>query len=168
MTLPPDIAAAPTPTQRFYKSLLRKGNTPRFAEMLALRKGPHLNTDTSFMAGRGTLADQLGKDTANVVKRAREQGYNPSANDVYFPTAARRAGDPAAFVKQHDARSALGRANENIRQRQRREAEKPPVRLAPDIVEGEVTRRIADDPALAVKDRQELREAVIEECGWND
>lgn len=84
------------------------------AEIFAIRQGPNLNTDTTFLAGVGTLRDQFGNENElnRVVKAARKQGYEPKASDYYDSGLANRCGDPLAFVPSSDPKSHIRRVCE--------------------------------------------------------
>lgn len=136
---------------------------------------PVIRTESTFAAGYGTLADQLGDgDRLKVVtRRAREHGYTPNASDVYMPTLARFAGDPKAFfrgdvaadMKRHAEQT--GRGLEGRIEVKAREPEGPPkkCRLAPHIVERIRREKIAENPDLARTDQQELRASIVDKHG---
>jgi len=91
------------------------GESHRLAEMLALRRGPTLATDTTFLRGAGTLRDQFGGNDGElnrVVKAAKEQGYTPKATDFYEPSLANQCGDPAAFIPHDDPKNYVRRLAE--------------------------------------------------------
>ncbi len=133
---------------------------------------PHLDTDTVFMAGHGTLADQLGGDdeAARVATAAKKQGYTPGYNDVYCPTMASKVGDPAAFITPGDGKqhirdlcekrgmSCYGRVEHKPSER----PPKPKVRLSEKFIRRRTKELIKQDPGLASKPKQELREQLIE------
>ena len=98
----PNISDDPR-VQAFYAQMRTAGESHNLAEMLALREGPHLSTDTRFMAGSKTLRDQFpSEDELNrVVKLAKAQGYTPKSTDFYDGNLATKCGDPAAFIP-HD------------------------------------------------------------------
>jgi len=60
--LPYDIEQARPEVQEFYRKLIYNGESPRLAEMLALRSAPRCMTDDVFFGGQ-TLASQFGTDT---------------------------------------------------------------------------------------------------------
>lgn len=87
----------------------KSGKKNGIKEILDSGEFPGLQTDDEFMAGRGTLQDQLGEQTNDIVAAARRQGYEPSRNDVYLPALAERPGDPSAFVRHDSARGEIRR-----------------------------------------------------------
>lgn len=88
---------------------MKSGKRGGIKEILESKSFPGLQTDDEFMGNRGTLRDQLKDQTEDVVKAARRQGYEPSRNDVYLPSLARRPGDPEAFVRHDSARGTIKR-----------------------------------------------------------
>lgn len=72
---------------------------------------PGLNTDTTFLANRGTLDSQFeDKDLLDVtVKAAMKRGYKPKPTDVYLSGLADGVGDPAAFVNGNDAKGHIAK-----------------------------------------------------------
>lgn len=174
--MPHDIATAHSAVQSHYLDLLRRGNSPMLAEMLALRRAPGAKTDREFLAGRGTLADQIG-DSAQlqaIVAAAKRQGYTPGANDVYDPGLARRMGDPEAFIPAHDARGhvrrvceARGWAAHGMVEVKGRQPDQEPenCRLAPDLIEERMRHMVADNPELACTDKAELAAEIVEKHG---
>lgn len=70
------------------------------------RQFPGLNTDTTFLANRGTLESQFDDehDLQAVVQAAKKKGYKPKHTDVYLSSLAREPGDPQAFVNGGDAK----------------------------------------------------------------
>jgi hypothetical protein len=174
--MPHDIAIAHPSVQARYLTLLRNGNSPQFAEMLALRQAPASKTDREFLAGRGMLADQIGcpHQLNDIVGAAQAHGYTPGANDVYDPGLARFMGDPEAFIPPQDARGhvkrvceARGWAAHGMVEVKHRQPEKEPenCRLAPDLIEERMRHMIADNPDLARKDKAELAAEIVEKHG---
>lgn len=79
-------------------------------DMCASGKAPCLFTDTSFHAGRGTLLQQMDGDEIYcdyLVKKAKEQGYTPGANDIYIGQMADKDGHPDAWLKPGEGRAEL-------------------------------------------------------------
>jgi len=79
-----------------------KDDPSRLADMVKTGVGPALNTDATFLQGRGKLRDQFGGDDEafiETVREARRNGYEPQENDFYVESIADRVGDPRAFVK---------------------------------------------------------------------
>lgn len=67
---------------------------------------PRLNTDTTFLANRGTLDQQIEDPIVldRVIKGAKKQGYTPKPNDVYLSGLADYPGDRKAFISGNDAK----------------------------------------------------------------
>lgn len=109
------VISADLGVQAFYVACRQQGESHNAAEMFATRRGPNLSTDTTFLAGVGTLRSQFDDkdDELNrVVKAAREQGYEPKASDYYNPSLANRCGDPLAFVSSSDPKGHIRRVCE--------------------------------------------------------
>lgn len=64
------------------------------------RSFPGLNTDTTFLANRGTLDKQFEDKEAldRVVAKSMAMGFKPNPNSVYLSTLAECEGDPKAYV----------------------------------------------------------------------
>lgn len=69
-------------------------------EAVEARQFPGLNTDTSFLANRGTLEAQFADKEAlkQTVEGAQRAGYKPKPSDVYLSSLAQFPGDPQAWV----------------------------------------------------------------------
>jgi hypothetical protein len=145
----------------------------RLQDMFVSRRGPKL---TALFASHGkvrTLADQFPNEKAlnMLVKEARKQGYNPSPNDVYYPSIASRRGDPKAFISHasggkariRDACIANGLDCEGIVNVQApRKDPKPDIPLAADLVKEAVFKMVLENPSLKRKPLRELQEAAID------
>ena len=132
-----------------------------------------VQTDSTFVAGAGTLLDQCGgneRDLRTLVNAARAQGYNPSPNDYYQPSLATSTGDPLAFVPQSGGRAHIKKV---CRERMQdchgaveyKAPERPPrpkKPLAEKIVDRLVNREITRNPSLKSRPVGELREKIIE------
>lgn len=185
LDLPFAIADASREVQQRYIALIEKGNSPLFAEMLALRRAPGARTDREFFADRGKLGDQFVSEKVCdfYVNEARKNGYNPNPNDVYESSVARFPGDPRAFISPSggrgqaaDALEAQGfevsnRLGDGLVSVRSRPGEAAPIEtphLAPDLIDEMIENRIAANPDLARADRRELVEAVTYEHGYSD
>lgn len=185
LDLPFAIADASPEVQQRYVDLIEKGNSPLFAEMLALRLAPGARTDREYFADRGKLGDQFVSEKVCdfYVGEARKHGYNPNPNDVYDSAVARFAGDPRAFIspgggrgQAADALEAQGfevsnRLGDGLVSVRSRPGEAAPIEtphLAPDLIDEMIENRIAANPDLARADRRELVEAVTYEHGYSD
>jgi len=86
--------------QALYVECRQQGTSHNLAEMFALKRAPHLDTDTTFLKGIKPLGDQFTNDNEckRVIKEAKKLGYTPRTSDYYCPGIANKCGDPAAFV----------------------------------------------------------------------
>lgn len=185
LDLPFSIASASPEVQQRYIELLDKGNSPLFAEMLALRCAPGARTDREYFADRGKLGDQFVSEKVCdfYVSEARKHGYEPNPNDVYDSAVARFPGDPRAFISPSggrgqaaDALEAQGyevsnRLGDGLVSVRSRPGEAAPIEtphLAPDLIDEMIEARIQANPDLARADRRELVEAVVHEHGYSD
>jgi hypothetical protein len=158
-----------------YAEAIAKGNKPGFAEMLAMQEAPAGQTESTFLANFGKLADQFDNDDRYVntlVEAARANGYNPSPNDVYMPTIANKMGDPRAFIKSRgeakkvaeERGSALtinGKTEVEHRQPEDDPFDSAP-KLAENLIAPEVVKAQAANPKLSAG---EAREMVIDKHG---
>lgn len=134
---------------------------------------PVLVTDTSFMAGQGTLLQQCegdDKEADRIAKAAKKQGYNPGVNDVYVATIANSTGDPAAFIPPGSGR---GHVKDLCRRRgtscngrvEYTAPKRPPVKkkkLSEKFIRERSRALIHQRPELAHKPAGELRQQLIE------
>lgn len=154
--------------EEFLSSSTRDG----IREILESGEFPGLQTDDEFMSRRGTLADQLGPQTEDVVRAAKRHGYTPNYTDVYLPAAARFPGDPEAFVRHDSARGKLKKTFEDrgwecdgsVRTRGREAAPKE-VMLADDIIAEEASKIRRLDKAASLVPDKELRQHIIDKYG---
>lgn len=175
--LPRDIEKSSDAVKAHYFRMITAGESPRMAEMLALRRAPHMATDSDYFSSYGTLADQFEgrEDELNlIVSAAKRKGYTPNINDVYEPSLANSIGDPAAFISPSGGRGQIRKvANERrvnvhgaVETSFAPEEPPPAVRMCPKLVEKYVNERIKENPDLAHKDRNELREQVIDKHAY--
>lgn len=70
------------------------------ASAIEQRAFPGLNTDTTFLANRGTLDKQFEDKEAldRVVAKSMAMGFKPNPNSVYLSSLAECEGDPKAYV----------------------------------------------------------------------
>jgi len=151
------------------------------------RQFPHrfaLVTDTTRTAGRGTLMEQFSgneEQVGDLVRAARQNGYEPGINDIYEPGLANRPGDPAAFIKSGDyehhvrkvctARGTGCNGPVKVKTPEPAEPTKKP-RLSPKIVDRHAKRALAHSPELRAKLKSkgkhgihELRESIVDKHG---
>ena len=163
-----------------YAQLRMNGSAHSFAEMIALQKGPGLDTDDIFFSGQGTLYDQFGseKHLQKFVKNAKANGYTPSPNDVYYPGLARFQGDPEAFVSRSQGRSYIKKLCERrgwaceggVKVEHRQPGDDPLskencVALGEDIIRDRAAVMHMEKPETRRMDRTELRKKIIQEHG---
>jgi hypothetical protein len=139
---------------------------------MRLFPAPHLQTDTTFFRGAGTLLDQCGGDDREAERIARaaiRQGYKPSPNDLYLPTLAQRPGDPGAFIQREGGRGQIRRFCEETGiscqgmvevQAPQRELPKPK-KLHERTIRRYMRKALEKDPSLAAK-KSELRQQIIQ------
>ena len=163
--------------QKRYRQMLRRGESPRLAEMLACQQAPKANTDVEFFQGHGTLAKQFEGDELNLgklVKAAKAKGYTPNPNDIYMRGLANDFGDPLAFVPATGGRGHVKKVCESrnwgcdgaVKVKQRDITPTPDVPLAPDLVEQGVKQIIAAEPDIVRKaDKKELRAEAVKRFG---
>lgn len=137
--------------QQHYEESRAAGSSHRLAEMLALRQGPALSTDTRFAAGFS--ADPYEGMTEPMKQlcaaKARAVGVSPEGKH-YNPFLARFLGDPQALIS---GRGDLRRVAEKrgiglisgpvkVKPAERPPEKIQPYRVADDIVNREVDRAI--------------------------
>lgn len=120
LQIPYDVQFAGPEVIAHFLSMVQAGESPRFAEMLALQKAPAANTDREFFSGRNTLGQQFDGDDrglATVLRAAKRHGFTPSRNDIYEPGLCRPEvgqGDPQAFISSSDGRGEVKRRVERL------------------------------------------------------
>ena len=97
----PTISEDPA-VQRRYVACRQAGSSHRLSEMLALRRGPALNTDTRWLAGHVNGSQFAGSPREEAIggyyqQVARAHGLS-TAGKVYKTQLARFPGDPQAWV----------------------------------------------------------------------
>lgn len=132
--------------QAFYEGMRAAGERHNTAEMCALRRGPRLDTDTSFLAAFDThrcpfAENDIGQQQRETYRReARKAGVNPEGK-AYISQLEEYPGDPAAWVgsKADIARVCRERGwgcrgAVNVAAPQHEVAHQP-YRVAPDIID---------------------------------
>lgn len=140
-----------------------------------------LRTETQYAATYGTLLDQYDGNEGYVnalCEAAERQGYRPNASDVHQPGLADSFGDPQSFLPADQVKSRTKAlcAQRGVGSEGRIEIPTPepteppskPVKMAADLVETKRRNMIRQDPGLAAKDQNDLREAIISKHGWPD
>ena len=143
----------------------RKGaDKSKLKDTLRSRKFPSLNSDTTFMANRGTLADQLGDDVGLVTSEAKKRGYTPNYTDTYLPSLADFPGDPKAFVRQDGARGHVRKVCEDQGWEcdgsvtvKPRETEEVDTGLADELVIDSFLEASKKDPKMKFASKEEIR-----------
>ena len=112
MELPIGMMDARPDQIRAFTKMVAAGESPRLAEMLALRKGPALDTDTVHFAGMGMshLQKCVGPAQAEkVANQARAAGIPINDSWVYNGSVAdeRGGGDPDAWVGPGDGKDKI-------------------------------------------------------------
>jgi len=102
MDQPPHVVAA-------FRRMVAEGQSPRLAEMLAVRKGPCLSTDVTFTEGLtlDRIAKQAGQPyVEKIMKQAKAAGITVNGNSFYNGTIAdeRQGGDPGAWLLAGDGK----------------------------------------------------------------
>lgn len=156
--LPPEIRSAPMAVQEHYISMVRSGQTERFALMCALQQAPGTRgTDRALMQGRYAgewMGEMHGPLARRMVREAREAGINISGK-FYMGGLADKRGhrDPAAWI---DSVADIKKVAEARRLHVQgivdytppeRETKKS-VDIAPDILREQVRREMAADRKL--------------------
>lgn len=105
--LPYDIALASREVQDHYRKLIAAGQTPRFAEMVALQQAPGVHgTNDSWMAGRKNAEwlDDMPKRTAKwLLREAKQAGIATEGRYYMGGIADSRAHlDPEAWVADRE------------------------------------------------------------------
>lgn len=161
-----------------YFAMIREGEYPRGAHMLALQSPPRTkNTDRTFCEGQQQKMERMGPGNRRKMQAlAKKAGINTDGK--YYIGGPFKYSDPRAWVtSQQDAIEAIksikgsstGTVNCDYTEKQRDPAKKVP--LAPDIVRRFVRKRLKADPALAEKCRKnhkklrEVQEAVVSKHG---
>ena len=157
--------------QEEYRLLRLQGTSHNLAAMFALQAPPQSKSDREFlMAHSNQFADQprIGDMYA---KKSAECGFTDVKGKVYLRSLAEFPGDPRAWVSgRGDVKKVCeerGWSCEGDVQVKGSEikGEHKRIKLGEDIIERNMKRMIRDDPALALSDQVELREAVIEKHG---
>lgn len=84
-----------------FRKMVAAGESPRLAEMMAVRKGPVLDTDTAHFVGLPPLEKVYGPVGAKKIREtARKAGISVSDSSFFNPSIAdeRAAADPDAWL----------------------------------------------------------------------
>lgn len=180
--MPYPIVSDDPDVQALYEQCRSDGESHNFAEICAFRSAPGVSTDTTYMAGVGTLRQQCGDDDKEVdrlVSAAKKLGHTPNASDLYNPTLARCLGDPLAFVPASNAKAHVRKVCEmrgksceglvNYTAPEREPAPEPKHRLHPRLVDDEIRKAVALDPGLKTRKGaiKRLRQEVDAKHGFS-
>ena len=157
-----------------YVKMRHSGQSHAMPAMCATQKAPKAMSDRELFSGIGRLDQQYEpRYIEEIVYNARVHGYNPNPNDMYMQNLARFPGDPEAFVPPTGGRGHIKKVCEdrglpcegavNVKGGEPRPPE--PVRLAADLAEDIVKKRIQRNPDLAKVPRKDLTQQVIEDHG---
>jgi hypothetical protein len=149
------------------RAALARRSKARLAEMFATGKTPRVKSDATFLQGHvnGNDFEDSAPGVADYYRKVAESHGQNTTGKKYMHGLARFPGDPEAWV------SGRGDVERVCRERgwgcegavnvplQQPEPAKP-VAVAEDIVQAEVSKRIAEDPGLKA---DAAREAVIAE-----
>lgn len=183
--IPECVRAAGDVAVETFRTSIRKGNTPRFAEMVALRRPSALNgDDTTFhnALDKGNLERRYKPEKlARMKAKARAAGINVDKGWEYYPGLANHEDDPRGWVGPTTTRAdiakriaAEGNGCKELGVKVRPAEDDPNKRvhrLAPDLVQEQMQNKLQADPGLAAackKSRKKLRELknnVIETHG---
>lgn len=167
--------------QEHYVSMRRQGESHSVAEMLALQQTPRIFTEDVFRAQYGVNGEQFAKDPkrGDLLKAVAEKHGQNVKGKIYMPSLCRKSvgpGDPEAWVDGFaDAVRIAEKRGDGIEdgpfglRREMREPDQPKrCKLAPDIVADIARRKMANDPKLKEKRKEELVEQVTAEHGRQD
>lgn len=153
-----------------FVDMVESGTSPKLALMFVSQTPPDCRSNTKFMAHFGANGKQFENSRRGDAyeKVAKKLGFNTKGK-VYISGLARFPGDPQAWISDRDDIKRICEKNNyncegefNITARND-VPPKPPVDLAPQLVEQGVRDLLQEDPGLKSKPVEELRERVIEE-----
>lgn len=174
MEIPLEIAKRPD-AAAFYRRLIANGESPRLAEMLALRKAPKCSTDDTFLAGKKN-GEQFARNPAlgdYYAAKLRRAGGSP-AGKVYVSQLASEPGDPRAWVSGsgdvarlcQERRWGVTGAARTRRNSACDDLDEPSYGVADDIIDSELQDVLDHNGELAAdckahpKRREDLREKI--------
>lgn len=160
-------------TQLAYENMRFSGESHKMAEMLALRQGPALETDSAFLEGHCNGNQFLDRQHMGdfYKKKAEAHGQNTQGK-VYLSSIAAFPGDPQAWVSSRaEVKKLISDRNWSCDGMVRHKGIKDndqgqrKVDLAPDILEKKVANDLIKNPELAPtpKEKAEYREKVREQ-----
>ena len=160
-----EIARQPESVQKFYREVVAKGESPRFAAMVAMRSAPLTRyTDKTFGKKRLDVMHKMKPKMRDAyLDMAKKAGI--STQGKYYVGGLGRPTDPMAWVSTvDDAKQVCKIKNlsaEGLVHNQGTQVDPPKKsRMAPDVQRDLVRRKLAQDPCLAeacAKDPPKLR-----------
>lgn len=161
-----------------YDALIRKGNTPQFASMIAMRAPPGTGgSEQAFWSGKDDkrrshgLADMPRDMAEAMLAKAKRAGIDVQGKWYMGGLADHRGpGDPDAWINDiSDIKRVARKRNltvEGIVNIQGERMPPPPDKpLSERLIRESIGEMVAENPALATKPIQELREAAIDKHG---
>ena len=154
--------------QAHYELMIRNGESHRFAEMMALGQTPYCTSDNRRLLHGHRDGDEFGDPRVSARYRqiAEEHGQNP-VGKKYLSQLARFPGDPEAWVSDaSDVRRICEERNYacegavNVPLPRPDAPPVPDVPVADDLVDHYAEREIENDPALAEKPVEEVKEMI--------
>ena len=161
----PKVSEEPE-VQALYEQMRDAGESHNIAEMCAMRETPASRTDREFWRGRWNQFESDPRAGRRYQAIADSMGMS-TVGKQYIGQLARYPGDPQAWVDgrgdikkvcEANGWGCSGQVDVKVSERPPR----PDVDIADDIVEEKVAEAIKQDPDLASKDRNALKEEVKE------
>lgn len=149
-----------------YDESIRKGNTPRFAMMVALRSPPASQTDSDYWRRKPKTIGQICEETPQygqmVVNNLKSKGVRVSMDGTYDALGADEPGDPSNYFDPTH-----GRKDWENRMKDKAAKAKPTkaVPLKESLIQEEVQKRVKRDPGILTNKRKkaELRDQIIDQ-----
>jgi len=156
--------------QQRYEDSRDAGSSHRFAAMCAERRGPSvIGTDSAFMSGleNGRQFEEMPELGDEYKRRAEAICPGCTHGKVYKSGLAEFPGDPEAWISgRSDVLRVAKERNYTVRGMVEHEGHEPPPKKSPAlsdrVANGLIRDAIAENPSLAVKPKEELREMVVE------
>jgi len=151
-----EIARQPDAVQQFYRAMIKKGESPRFAHMCAIRRAPETRySDKTFNKQRRIHMNSMSPmNRKKYLEMAKKAGI--STQGKFYVGGLGRATDPMAWVSTVDEARDVCRAKnltaEGLVSHVGTKTDPPKrARMANDIVSRYVARELAKDPQRAAK-----------------
>lgn len=175
-----EVEAWPQSLQERFWGMVDAGQSVSMAHMLASRQSPGLATDDQFLNQEFSLKNRVSSaaQRKNILKKARAAGICVDETCRYEPGLGKGPADPTSWFKHGEGKAELQKRlnarganavhNLPVGIKAPTPHNKPPAPtpgLAPDLVNEIERNMVAQDPALATKDRRKLREMIIDKHG---